>query len=48
MPEMCAVCDGNNLTFAFGFSTNARLKKQTEELLQQAVVEYEKTGEGQR
>lgn len=48
MPGMYAVCDENNLTFTFGFSTNARLKKQTEELLQQAVVEYEKTGEKQR
>ena len=48
MPRMYAVCEENNLTFTFGFSTNARLKKQTEALLRQAVVEYEKTGEKQR
>ena len=48
MPNMYAVCDDNHLTFTFGFATNARLKKQTEELLQEAVVAYEKTGEKQR
>ena len=48
MPNMYAVCDDNHLTFTFGLATNARLKKQTEELLQEAVVAYEKTGEKQR
>lgn len=48
MPDMYATCDQNPLTFTFGFSTNARLKKQTEELLKQAVAAYEKTGEKQR
>ena len=48
MPNMYAACDDNHLTFTFGFSTNARLKKQTEELQQEAVVAYENTGEKQR
>ena len=33
LPDRYATWDGNHLTFTFGFSTNARLKKQTEELL---------------
>lgn len=36
------------LTYTFGFATNARLKKLTEELMARAVHQYEQTGQKQR
>jgi Transposase DDE domain group 1 len=48
LPHMYEVCEENHLTYTFGFSTNARLKKLTEELLQQAVDGYTQTKAKQR
>jgi len=44
LPRMYDICEQNGLTYTFGFSTNARIKKQTEALLQRAVEYYQKTG----
>lgn len=43
MPRMYEVCEQNNLTYTFGFSTNSRLKKLTEGLMQTAVEQHEGT-----
>jgi len=43
LPRMYEICEENGLTYTFGFSTNARLKKLTEGLMQRAVEEYEQT-----
>ena len=43
VPWMYQVCEENGLTYTFGFSTNVRLKKLTEELMQRAVEQYERT-----
>jgi hypothetical protein len=48
LPRMYEVCEENQLTYTFGFSTNARLKKLTEELMNQAVAGYAQTKEKQR
>lgn len=48
LPRMYAVCEENHLTYTFGFATNARLKKQTEELMTQAVAGYAQTQAKQR
>ena len=48
LPRMYEVCEENHLTYTFGFSTNARLKKLTETLMQQAVEGYAQTKEKQR
>ena len=48
LPRMYEVCEQNQLTYTFGFSTNARLKKLTDELMQQAVEGYAQTKEKQR
>lgn len=48
VPWMYKVCEENGLTYTFGFSTNARLKKMTEELMNRAVQLYEKTKQKQR
>jgi hypothetical protein len=42
-PRMYEVCEENGLTYTFGFSTNARLKTMTENLMQRAVEEHERT-----
>lgn len=47
-PMMYQTCEENGLSYTFGFSTNARLKKLTEDLMQRAVDEYERTGQKQR
>jgi hypothetical protein len=41
LPRMYEVCEENNLTYTFGFSTNPRLKKRTDDLMQQAVLQHE-------
>jgi len=45
---MYEICEQNNLTYTFGFSTNSRLKKLTEPLMNQAVEQYGQTHEKQR
>lgn len=48
LPEMYEFCEENGLLYTLGFSSNARLKKLTEPLMQQAVAQYEATHEKQR
>ena len=48
LPRMYEVCEENRLTYTFGFATNARLKKRTEELMTKAVEGYAQTKEKQR
>jgi len=48
LPSMYKVCEENNLSYTFGFATNCRLKKLTEELMTQAVRQYEQTKEKAR
>ena len=48
LPRMYEICEKNVLTYTFGFSTNPRLKKLTENLMQRAVDEYGKTQQKQR
>jgi len=47
-PGMYEICENNGLACTFGFSTNARLKKLTETLVQQAVAGYEQSKQKQR
>ena len=48
LPCMYDVCEKNNLTYTFGFTTNPRLKTLTESLTQQAEQQYGRTGTKQR
>jgi hypothetical protein len=48
VPWMYEICEKNNLFYTFGFSTNERLKRMTEELMTRAVQQYEQTREKQR
>lgn len=48
LPRMYEVCEENGLTYTFGFSTNPRLKKSTEPLMQQAVEQHEQSKQKQR
>jgi hypothetical protein len=48
VPAMYEVCERLHVWYTFGFSMNARLKRESEELLEQAVAQYEQTGEKQR
>ena len=43
LPLMYDICENNGLTYTFGFSTNARLKKLTEALMQRAVEQHAQT-----
>jgi DDE family transposase len=43
LPLMYQVCENNGLTYTFGFSSNARLKVMTKDLMQQAVDQYGQT-----
>ena len=47
-PLMYQICEENSLTYTFGFSTNPRLKRLTEGLMQQAVAEHARTRRKQR
>lgn len=47
-PVMYDVCEELGLTYTFGFSMNPRLQRQTQELLGQAVSQYEAKHEKQR
>jgi hypothetical protein len=48
LPVMYEVCEKNGLFYTFGFTTNPRLKRLTETLMQQAVEQHEKTHEKAR
>ena len=48
LPRMYEICEQNNLTYTFGFSTNPRLKKLTEPLMNQAVEQHQQTQQKQR
>jgi hypothetical protein len=48
LPRMYEVCEENSLTYTFGFSTNPRLKKLTEGLMNQAVEQYAQFKQKQR
>jgi hypothetical protein len=43
LPLMYQTCEENRLSYTLGFSTNPRLKKLTEALMQRAVEQYERT-----
>jgi hypothetical protein len=48
LPRMYEVCEQNDLTYTFGFATNARLQALTEGLMQQAIAGYGQTKDKQR
>jgi hypothetical protein len=48
LPRMYQICEENNLSYTFGFSTNPRLKTLTQGLMERAVKEHEETGHKQR
>lgn len=48
LPRMYEICEENGLTYTFGFSTNPRLKKRTEGLMQRAVEGYRQSKRKQR
>jgi hypothetical protein len=48
VPWMYEVCEENGLSYTFGFSSNARLKKLTEGLMQRAVGQHGQTKEKAR
>lgn len=48
VPWMYRICEENGLSYTFGFSSNARLKALTETLMQQAVEQYQQSGEKAR
>jgi len=48
LPLMYEICENNGLTYTFGFSTNPRLKKLTELLLQRAVEQHQQSQQKQR
>ena len=48
VPRMYGVCEELNLTYTFGIGMNPRLKRASDQLLAEAVAQYEQTGENQR
>jgi len=48
LPLMYEICENNGLSYTFGFSSNARLKRMTEGLMQRAVEQFKATGEKAR
>lgn len=48
VPWMYEVCEANGLFYTFGFSSNPRLQRMTEGLLQQAEKQFEETKEKAR
>jgi hypothetical protein len=48
MPWMYAVCENNGLSYTFGLRGNPRLQRQTRPLLEQAIEQYQQTGQKQR
>ena len=47
-PRMYEVCEQNGLSYTFGFSSNARLQKLTEDLMRRAVEQFGNTKEKAR
>ena len=45
---MYAICEQLEIDYTLGMGMNTRLKKLSEELLQQAVTQWETTGQPQR
>jgi len=45
VPEMYEYCEREGLFYAFGYSTNATLKRRTETLLNDTIEEFDKGGE---
>jgi hypothetical protein len=48
MPWMTKVCEDNGLSYPFGFATSAPLKKLTEDLMNRAVEQHERSGQKAR
>ena len=48
VPAMYEVCERLHVWYTFGIGMNARLKRESEELLAESVAQYEQTGEKQR
>ena len=48
VPSMYATCEELGLTYTFGVGMNPRLQRESAELLEQAVQQYEATGQKQR
>ena len=48
VPSMYDACEQLRLTYSFGLAMNARLQRESEELLAQALRQYEATGQKQR
>jgi hypothetical protein len=48
VPAMYAICEELQIDYTLGLGMNTRLKKRSEELLQQAVTTWETTGQPQR
>jgi hypothetical protein len=48
VPKMYDVCRELELSYTFGIGMNSRLKEQSDDLLQEAVEQYEQTGVPQR
>ena len=48
VPLMYEVCEELGVTFTIGLGMNPRLKKMSESLLEQALAEYERSGQPQR
>jgi len=48
VPKMYDVCQELKLDFTFGIGMNSRLREASDDLLKQAVEQYEETGEPQR
>jgi hypothetical protein len=48
VPKMYDVCRELGLTYTFGIGMNSRLREASDELLAQAVAQYEQTGRPQR
>ncbi len=48
VPVMYDVCEELGVTYTFGFTMNPRLQRETEDLLAQAVAQYEATRQKQR
>lgn len=48
VPWMYEVCEANGLFYTFGFSSNVRLKRMTEDLLQQAEKQFAETNQKAR
>jgi len=48
VPEMYDVCEQSKIWYTFGLKLNPILKRRSEDLLNEAIADYERTGEQQR